>query len=149
MLSSSARRVVRLRCAEALPRSLGASTPATCNTTTAATGPGGPYMVARGMMAKAGGKKGGKAGGGGGGGGSGSGDPKDNKGEHGLGVTPINYLKDGKDPSVMPDEDYPDWLWNMQLPSLARLKRTKEEDYTLEEFRRSCRSLGAFGAQER
>eukprot|EP00752_Nemacystus_decipiens_P008059 g7203.t1 len=84
------------------------------------------------MMAKAGagGKKGGK------GGGDGSGDAKDNKGEHGLGVTPINYLKDGKDPSVMPDEEYPDWLWNMQLPSLARLKRTKEEDYTLDEFRR-------------
>lgn len=58
---------------------------------------------------------GGKKGGGKGKGGGGAGDAKDNKGEHGLGVTPINFLKDGKDPSVMPDEDYPEWLWNMQV----------------------------------
>ncbi|CAN0402213.1 unnamed protein product, partial [Hapterophycus canaliculatus] len=64
-------------------------------------------------MAKAaapGGKKGGKGGKGGAGGGA---DAKDSAGEHGLGVIPINFRKDGKDPSVMPDEDYPDWLWNM------------------------------------
>lgn len=66
-------------------------------------------------MAKApkgagGGKKGDKDGGGGA-------DAKDNKGEHGLGVTPINYFKDGKDPSVKPDEEYPEWLWNLQVGS--------------------------------
>lgn len=73
-------------------------------------------VSARGMMAKAGAsaasggkKKGGKGGGGGGDG------AKDSAGEHGLGVTPINFLKDGKDPSVMPDEEYPEWLWNMQV----------------------------------
>lgn len=60
-------------------------------------------------------KAGAGAGGGKGGKGGGGGDAKDDKGEHGLGVTPINYLKDGKDPSVMPDESYPDWLWNMQV----------------------------------
>lgn len=62
--------------------------------------------------AAAGGKKGGKGGKGGAGGAA---DSKDNAGEHGLGVIPINYLKDGKDPSVLPDEEYPDWLWNMQV----------------------------------
>eukprot|EP00904_Undaria_pinnatifida_P012733 jgi/Undpi1/8590/HiC_scaffold_25.g11055.m1 len=72
-----------------------------------------------------GGKKGDAAGGGG-----------DVKGDYGLGVVPINYLKDGKDVPIKPDEEYPDWLWNMQLPSLARLKRTKEDDYTLDQFRR-------------
>ncbi|CAM9664903.1 unnamed protein product [Ectocarpus sp. 12 AP-2014] len=127
MLSSSARRAVLLRCAEALLRHVGA----TGSTTTCPRPTAG--VSARGMMAKAGasaasgGKKGGKGGGD---------SAKDSAGEHGLGVTPINFLKDGKDPSVMPDEEYPEWLWNMQLPSLARLKRTKEEDYTLDEFRR-------------
>ncbi|CAM9715336.1 unnamed protein product [Ectocarpus sp. 6 AP-2014] len=86
-------------------------------------------MAKAGASAASGGRKGGKGGGGGD-------SAKDSAGEHGLGVTPINFLKDGKDPSVMPDEEYPEWLWNMQLPSLARLKRTKEDDYTLDEFRR-------------
>lgn len=67
--------------------------------------------------APAGGKKGGKGGKGGAGGG---GDAKDSAGEHGLGVVPINYRKDGKDPSVMPDEDYPEWLWNMQVRACVR-----------------------------
>ncbi len=34
-------------------------------------------------------------------------------------MTPINYLKDGTDPSVMPDDQYPDWLWNMQVSSFV------------------------------
>lgn len=88
------------------------------------------------MMAKAGaggggGKKGGKGGGGGG-------DPKDDKGEHGLGVTPINYLKDGKDPSVMPDEDYPEWLWNMQVGGWAKRRDAERRSDRLSLF---CRGI--------
>ncbi|CAM9234879.1 unnamed protein product [Pylaiella littoralis] len=136
MLSSCARRVVRTRCVQDLPRNVGASIPPACSRSTdSSSSSSGVDVIARGMAAKAA-AGGGKKGGGKGKGGGGAGDAKDNKGEHGLGVTPINFLKDGKDPSVMPDEDYPEWLWNMQLPSLARLKRTKEEDYTLDEFRR-------------
>ena len=82
--------------------------------TATATGDGNitpPKVIVRGMMAKAGkapagggGKKGDAAGGGG-----------DVKGDYGLGVVPINYLKDGKDVPIKPDEEYPDWLWNMQV----------------------------------
>lgn len=27
-------------------------------------------------------------------------------------ITGLNYLKDGKDPVAMKDEDYPEWLWD-------------------------------------
>lgn len=59
------------------------------------------------------------AGGGGKKGGQGAAEAKDGSGDHGLGVVPINYLKDGKDPSIKPDEEYPDWLWNMQVGALS------------------------------
>lgn len=64
-------------------------------------------FVARGMMAKA--AKGAKKGKGGG-----QAAAQDGGGE-GLGVVPINYLKDGVDPPIKPDSEYPDWLWNMQV----------------------------------
>ena len=35
--------------------------------------------------------------------------------EHGLGVIPINYLKDGEDPPLKPDGEYPEWLFKMQV----------------------------------
>lgn len=67
-------------------------------------------VVARGMAAKTG--KGGAAGGKKKGGVV---EIKESKGEHGLGVVPINYLKDGTDPSIKQDEEYPEWLWSMQV----------------------------------
>mmetsp|Transcript_15942 Transcript_15942/g.21076 ORF Transcript_15942/g.21076 Transcript_15942/m.21076 type:complete len:90 (-) Transcript_15942:404-673(-) len=36
---------------------------------------------------------------------------------------PINFYKDGQDPLIKPDEDYPDWMWNLKQPSLAELKK--------------------------
>lgn len=40
---------------------------------------------------------------------------KQSKGEFGLGTVPVNYLKDGTDPSIKPDDHYPDWLWDLQV----------------------------------
>ncbi|XP_031553475.1 39S ribosomal protein L54, mitochondrial-like [Actinia tenebrosa] len=29
----------------------------------------------------------------------------------------INYLKDGTDPPLLPDNEYPDWLWKLTEPT--------------------------------
>lgn len=51
-----------------------------------------------------------------------SGQPnKDDDKGLGYGVIPINYLKDGTHPPIKPDEEYPDWLWN--LPVSCRFNR--------------------------
>lgn len=69
----------------------------------------------RGMMAKAAkGKKGGKVDDGK------AGAKEDNR--VGLGVVPINYLKDGQHPAIKPDEEYPEWLWELPV-NLEKWKR--------------------------
>ncbi|CAM9467213.1 unnamed protein product [Ascophyllum nodosum] len=65
-------------------------------------------------------------------GGRGGAKTKGGSDEHGLGVIPINYLKDGEDPPLKPDGEYPEWLFKMQMSSLAHLRRKKEDDYTME-----------------
>jgi hypothetical protein len=41
-----------------------------------------------------------------------------------LGTIPVNIMKDGSDPPVLPDEEYPDWVFRLQddLPSLQDLQ---------------------------
>ncbi|XP_008805830.1 uncharacterized protein LOC103718685 [Phoenix dactylifera] len=49
-----------------------------------------------------------------------------------------NILKDGADPKIMPDSDYPDWLWHLldkRLP-LSELRREGTETLTLDDLRR-------------
>lgn len=47
-------------------------------------------------------------------------------------VTGLNILKKGQDPPLRPDDQLPDWLWQLAEPekTLNELRRTKEEDLT-------------------
>ena len=48
--------------------------------------------------------------------------------------TGLNILKDGKDPELMPDDQYPDWLWtildpekgNIAMKTLGELEKEQE-----------------------
>ena len=45
-------------------------------------------------------------------------------GDHGLGVVKgLNVLKDGKDPSIRPDSEYPDWVFELCAPHALRARR--------------------------
>ena len=49
-----------------------------------------------------------------------------------LGTIPVNIMKNGEDPPVLPDEEYPDWVFRLQddLPSLQDLQdKIKEEGF--------------------
>ena len=47
-----------------------------------------------------------------------------------LGSIPVNIMKNGEDPAVLPDEEYPEWVFRLQddFPSFQDLqdKITKE-----------------------
>lgn len=47
-------------------------------------------------------------------------------------VTGLNILKKGQDPPLRPDDQLPEWLWQLAQPdkTLNELRRTKEEDLT-------------------
>lgn len=52
----------------------------------------------------------------------------------------INILKSGSDPEVKPDEQYPQWLWQVGSPGkmLSQLNREQEDpeqEITMEEVR--------------
>lgn len=53
-------------------------------------------------------------------------------------VVGANILKDGVDPKVMPDADYPDWLWRLldKRPPLSELQRRKPETLSYDELQR-------------
>ncbi|KAG0233478.1 39S ribosomal protein L37, mitochondrial [Actinomortierella wolfii] len=34
----------------------------------------------------------------------------------------INYMKDGKDPVALPDDAYPDWLWEINDPEYRKAR---------------------------
>ncbi|CAN6448525.1 unnamed protein product [Victoria cruziana] len=53
-------------------------------------------------------------------------------------VVGANILKDGADPKILPDSEYPDWLWHLidKKPPLSELKRTKLETLPYEDLRR-------------
>ena len=48
---------------------------------------------------------------------------------------PINFKKGKEDPVIKADEEYPDWLWNLEPPSLAELTKKGMENLSPEESR--------------
>lgn len=52
-----------------------------------------------------------------------------------------NILKDGVDPKVMADSEYPDWVWHLldKRPALSELKRMDLETVPFELLRRYCK----------
>ena len=53
-------------------------------------------------------------------------------------VVGANILKDGVDPKVLADNEYPEWLWQLldKRPPLSELQRRKPESLSYEELRR-------------
>ena len=49
-----------------------------------------------------------------------------------------NILKDGTDPKVLPDSEYPDWLWHLldKHPALSELRRKTVESLPYEDLKR-------------
>lgn len=80
------------------------------------------------------GKKGGK-------GGAGSDGPKAStlsKEVKSTTVVGANILKDGADPKVLPDSEYPDWLWHLldKRTALSELRRKNIETLPYEDLKR-------------
>ncbi|WRX20674.1 Large ribosomal subunit protein mL54 - like 1 [Theobroma cacao] len=53
-------------------------------------------------------------------------------------VVGANILKDGADPKIMPDSEYPDWLWHLldKRPALSELRRKNIETLPYEDLKR-------------
>ncbi|KMT17086.1 hypothetical protein BVRB_2g041400 [Beta vulgaris subsp. vulgaris] len=53
-------------------------------------------------------------------------------------VVGANILKDGTDPKVRPDSEYPDWLFQLldKRPALSELQRKEAEDLSVEDLKR-------------
>ncbi|KAK6913020.1 Ribosomal protein L37, mitochondrial [Dillenia turbinata] len=53
-------------------------------------------------------------------------------------VVGANILKDGTDPKVLADSEYPDWLWHLldKQPALSELRRKNIESLPYEELKR-------------
>ncbi|KAL8522514.1 hypothetical protein ACS0TY_012617 [Phlomoides rotata] len=49
-----------------------------------------------------------------------------------------NILKDGQDPKILPDSEYPDWLWHLldKHPSLSALRRKDVGSLPYEDLKR-------------
>ena len=49
-----------------------------------------------------------------------------------------NILKDGADPKILPDSEYPDWLWHLidKRPALSELRRKNTETLPYEDLKR-------------
>ncbi|KAI3463081.1 hypothetical protein Pfo_019744 [Paulownia fortunei] len=49
-----------------------------------------------------------------------------------------NILKDGQDPKILPDSEYPDWLWHLldKHPALSELRRKDLETLPYEDLKR-------------
>jgi len=50
----------------------------------------------------------------------------------------VRALREGKTPDVLPDDQYPDWLWTIDVPgkSLSELRSSRYEDLTEKEVQR-------------
>lgn len=53
-------------------------------------------------------------------------------------VVGANILKEGTDPKVLPDSEYPDWLWHLldKRPALSELRRKDIETLPYEDLKR-------------
>lgn len=53
-------------------------------------------------------------------------------------VVGANILKDGADPKILADSEYPDWLWHLldKRPALSELKRKNVETLPHEDLKR-------------
>ncbi|KAL2532293.1 Mitochondrial ribosomal protein L37 [Abeliophyllum distichum] len=53
-------------------------------------------------------------------------------------VVGANILKDGADPKILPDSEYPDWLWHLldKHPALSELRRKDVETLPYEDLKR-------------
>lgn len=53
-------------------------------------------------------------------------------------VVGANILKEGADPKVLPDSEYPDWLWHLldKRPALSELRRKDIETLPYEDLKR-------------
>ncbi|XP_010271329.1 PREDICTED: 54S ribosomal protein L37, mitochondrial-like [Nelumbo nucifera] len=53
-------------------------------------------------------------------------------------VVGANILKDGADPKILPDSEYPDWLWHLldKKPALSELRRKNIETLPYDELKR-------------
>ncbi|KAF3617133.1 putative lanC-like protein 2-like [Capsicum annuum] len=53
-------------------------------------------------------------------------------------VVGANILKDGVDPKVLPDSEYPDWLWHLldKRPALSELRRKDLESLPYDDLKR-------------
>ncbi|XP_010435664.1 PREDICTED: 39S ribosomal protein L54, mitochondrial-like [Camelina sativa] len=80
-------------------------------------------------------KKGGKGGGGGGDAPKGSSLSKEIKSTTVVGA---NTLKEGSDPKILPDSDYPQWLWHLldKRPALSELRRKNVETLPYDHLKR-------------
>ncbi|KAI3794104.1 hypothetical protein L1987_36731 [Smallanthus sonchifolius] len=53
-------------------------------------------------------------------------------------VVGANILKDGTDPKILPDSEYPEWLWHLldKKPALSELRRKNIETLPYEDLKR-------------
>ncbi|XP_052191416.1 54S ribosomal protein L37, mitochondrial [Diospyros lotus] len=53
-------------------------------------------------------------------------------------VVGANILKDGVDPKILPDSEYPEWLWHLldKRPALSELRRKNIETLPYEDLKR-------------
>jgi len=53
-------------------------------------------------------------------------------------VVGANILKEGTDPKILPDSDYPDWLWHLldKRPALSELRRQNIETLAYDNLKR-------------
>lgn len=53
-------------------------------------------------------------------------------------VVGANILKDGTDPKILPDSEYPEWLWHLleKKPALSELRRRNIETLPYEDLKR-------------
>jgi len=53
-------------------------------------------------------------------------------------VVGANILKEGTDPKILPDSDYPDWLWHLldKRPALSELRRKNIETLAYDDLKR-------------
>ncbi|KAJ0964698.1 hypothetical protein J5N97_025836 [Dioscorea zingiberensis] len=49
-----------------------------------------------------------------------------------------NIIKDGADPKILPDTEYPDWLWHLldKRPPLSELRRKNIDSLPFEDLKR-------------